>query len=268
MSEPQQGPAIAEPPPPELYAALQQLTIAAGFLNTVVWEWHAIAIPKAVEGLSQFYLHTEATGRYDPAPIYLDRDRRPLGLYPAAVEPLLDFLAKQTERLEAAVTDGKLGPASVPTLEHWKQRLAYYREHLDQAVAATGATAPSEDLWRHVTAPLIQGLYPAEFKGMGISDPSIPSKPDVTTVPTEIFVVLLGNSLVTDAQAWLLDWSDSVRAWRDQMIAALKRVLGDAAEAAGDGALRALWWLGAGLALTGGGYLLYRHFSQKGQQSS
>lgn len=261
MSEPNSN--ALDPTTPALAEALKQIEIAGGSLLFPDWEQHAAAIPAMVEALSRFYLHTEApTGVFDPGPIYLDRSRKVWGLYPAALEPLLDLLARQTERLEVAVAEGQLGLASATTLARWKQRLAIYRVALDQAVATTGRDAPSDALWTNVTAPLMQGIYPPSFGAAGIINPLAPSKPDVTTVPTEIFVVALGDELVDDVQLWLVDWAESVDAWKDSTIAAVKAALAAIAKPLGDGFRWGLWLLG-GAVVVGGGFLLVRALSKE-----
>lgn len=243
-----------------LAEALRQLEIAAGSMLSPVWEAHAEAIPKAVDGLSQFYLHTTVDGHFSAEPIYLNPAKQVWGLVPAALEPLLDLLERQTERLSVAVAEGRLGDASALTLKRWSQRLSFYRTSLD----SLPAYEPSEVLWTNVTAPLLQGLYPQSFATMGIINPAVASKPDVTTVPTELFVVALGDSLVDNVQVWLTDWTESVQAWKEQMVSAIENTLAEVGGAVKEGARVGAWILGAGVVL-GGGWLLWRAL-KKGNQ--
>lgn len=254
---------MADPRQAALDEGLRQLGIAAGSLTMPNWEQHDQAIVAALDGLSRFYLHTDAaTGLYDPAPIYLDRSRVVYGLIPSLVEPLIRFLVRESDRFDTWVKESDELPAlEVVDWGRWMQRLRYY-EKVTEEELAKGADQPSERLWTHVTAPLLQGLYPAdkraEFLAWGIQDPSVPSKPDVTTLPTEVFVTALHRELVDDVQEWLLAWSDAVKDFFQAVELALTRFVtkvGDAARSVGWSIAKAVL---IGAAVLGGGYVVYR----------
>lgn len=193
--------------------ALGRLDVAYGKLALPDWHEHASALADAVGGLSDFYLHVDATtGAFDRAPIYLDRTRVVFGVIPAAVAPLVRMLQEQTTHLDLALANGwQLPPTEEPGWNHWHDRLARYVASLERELAQPNQ--PSERLWREVTAPLIQGIYPADFDTLGIANPLIPSKPDVSTVPTTAFMVALQSQEVSRVQAWLLRWREGVGLW-------------------------------------------------------
>lgn len=235
---------------PRLALALEQLAAAAGDLDTpATFEDHAAQIPVAVEALSRFYLHIDAqTGKYDAAPIYLDKSRIVFGLLPGAIAPLLDLLSVQTDRLAALP---QLPQLSVLPFKRWQQRLAHYRAVVTQELAL-GAYKPSERLFDKVTKPLMQGLYGPEFASMGIVNPDVPSKPDVTTVATETFVVALESQLVSDTQKWLLGWTNAVNEWRSAMSGAISAAMAELGERVEAAVTRTALWIGGGLLLAGG----------------
>lgn len=229
-------------------AAAQQLRLAYGQLLLPDWQDHSAAIPAAVEALTQLYLHVDATtGDYDPRPIYLDLSRVVLGMMPRAVDPLVKLLELQTKLLDMALERGwTLPPAEAPAWAHWHDRLARYRASLDRALAKP--TTPSEALWDEVTSPLLQGLYPADFASLGIANPSSPSKPDVSTVPTTAFMVALQAQETDGLQTWLLTWREAIGDWFGQMEQALSE-LSTRIQKARSQAKRGLRWLGLGLAV-------------------
>lgn len=210
---------------PRLAEALSQLQLAYGLMMLPNWQQHAAAIPAAVHGLTQFFLHVDATtGEHHEAPIYLEQDRVVYGLLPAAVAPLVRLLQRQTLRLDAALAQGFSMPdTEAPAWAHWHDRLAAYVDVLEQELAAA-PLAPSERLWREVTAPLLQGNYPAHFGELGIVNPAVPSKSDVTTVPTTAFMVALQTQEVSGLQDWLLAWRGDLTSWLDETKQALARV--------------------------------------------
>ena len=70
--------------------------------------------------------------------------------------------------------------------------------------------------------------------------------------------------------SWIIRLLGAVPVDRERSaLGGIKAVLDNAAEAAGGGVLRGLGWLAASAVVIGGGYLAYRHFSQrqKGQTS-
>ena len=206
----QGGRGVTEPIPRE---ALARLEVAYGKLTLPDWQAHSSALADAVGGLSDFYLHVDATtGAYDSAPIYLDGKRVVFGLIPAAVAPLVRMLQEQTAHLDLALANGwQLPPTEEPAWHHWHDRLSRYVISLERELANPGQ--PSERLWREVTAPLLQGIYPLDFDVLGIANPLIPSKPDVSTVPTTAFMIALQSQEVGRAQAWLLHWREGVGVW-------------------------------------------------------
>lgn len=217
--------------------ALGRLDIAYGKLALPDWQEHASALADAVGGLSEFYLHVDAqTGVHDSAPIYLDSNRVVFGLVPAAVAPLVRMLQEQTSHLDLALANGwQLPPTEEPAWDHWHDRLARYVNSLERELAHPNQ--PSERLWREVTAPLIQGIYPADFDTLGIANPLVPSKPDVSTVPTTAFMVALQSQEVGRVQAWLLRWREGVGLWAYT----LRETLRSWFQAIGDGARAGLW---------------------------
>ncbi len=226
---------MTEPIPEQ---ALGRLEVAYGKLALPDWQEHASALADGVGGLSDFFLHVDAgTGVFDPAPIYLDPGRVVFGLIPSAVAPLVRLLQQQTSHLDLALANGwQLPPTEEPAWTHWHDRLARYVASLEQELAAN-PHAPSERLWREVTAPLIQGIYPADFDTLGIANPLVPSKPDVSTVPTTAFMVALQSQEVTRLQAWLLRWREGVGTWAHDT----REMLRGWFQAAGDGVRDGFW---------------------------
>jgi len=220
----------------QLTVALRQVELAYGKLSLPDWQQHSAALAEAVGGLVDLYLHVDArTGAYDPAPIYLDRQRVVLGLIPRAVEPLVRLLEAQTRFLDRALENGWRLPDTEASAWHdWHGRLARYIQTLERARSADDK--PSEELWREVTAPLLQGLYPADFAKLGIVNPSVPSKPDVATVPSTAFMVALQSDEVGPLQSWLLSWREGIGTWMYDAKAAIKAVLNAAVEGATQGA--------------------------------
>lgn len=202
--------------------ALARLEAASGDLHLADWQAHTSALADAVEGLSEFYLHVDATtGEHDPAPIYLDERRVVLGLIPLAVEPLVRLLQRQTAFLDRALAEGWTMPPTEETAwVQWHSRLGRYVASLERALAKP--REPSEALWREVTAPLLQGLYPTDFDTIGIVNPLVPSKPDVSTVATTAFMVALQTQETSRVQMWLLSWREGVSLWAHQTRAALR----------------------------------------------
>ena len=218
--------------------ALRRLELAYGHLELPDWQEHASALADAVGSLSEFYLHVDATtGVHEAAPIYLDSKRVVFGVIPAAVAPLVRLLQEQTAHLDLALANGwQLPPTEEPAWHHWHDRLARYVNSLERELAQSDPQKPSERLWREVTAPLIQGIYPLDFDMLGIANPLIPSKPDVSTVPTTAFMVALQSQEVGRLQAWLLRWREGVGMWAHTTREALRSWF----EAAGDGAREGL----------------------------
>ena len=228
--------------------ATRQLQLAYGQLLLPDWQDHSAAIPAAVDGLTQLYLHVDATnGAYDPRRIYLDTTRVVLGMMPRAVEPLVKLLELQTKLLDMALERGwSMPPAEAPAWAHWHGRLARYRASLDRALATP--TTPSEVLWDEVTSPLLQGLYPPDFTTLGIANPASPSKPDVSTVPTTAFMVALQAQETDSVQTWLLTWREAIGDWFGQMEQALSELSARIQDARTQ-TKRGLRWLGFGLAI-------------------
>ena len=231
-----------------LSTAMTQLQIAYGQLLLPDWQEHSAAIATATDALTQLYLHVDAsTGAHHQAAIYLDTSRVVLGLIPRAVEPLLVLLERQTALLDMALEHGwPMPPAEAPAWAHWHERLARYRASLDRALASP--TTPSEALWDEVTAPLLQGIYPADFAALGITNPKVPSKPDVTTVPTTAFMVALQAQELSGVQTWLLSWREGLSSWRAEMEQALTQLLSKL-ERVAQRTTRGLRVLGVGVAL-------------------
>lgn len=201
---------------PALHDALLSLMTAIGNMRVVDQETHDDAIVATVVGLSAFYLHTDAvTGQYHEDPIYLDRSRVVFGLLPGAVAPLIVLLERRSAEVGRAASRGELPASERLVWRHWTERLALYRAVLDAVVTESGLDAPSDRLWTHVTAPLLQGLYPADvdWQKLGISDPSTPQKPDVVTLATTAFVTALDYELVDNIQRWLLEWDATIDAY-------------------------------------------------------
>jgi hypothetical protein len=217
--------------------ALGRLDIAYGKLALPDWYEHASALADAVGGLSDFYLHVDAkTGVYESAQIHLDPKRVVFGLIPAAVAPLVRMLQEQTSHLDLALANGwQLPPTEEPAWNHWHDRLARYVSSLERELA--NPNQPSERLWREVTAPLIQGIYPVDFDTIGIANPLVPSKPDVSTVPTTAFMVALQSQEVGRVQAWLLRWREDVGLWAYN----LREMLRSWFQAVADGARAGFW---------------------------
>jgi hypothetical protein len=219
----------------QIAAALRQVELAYGQLTLPDWQQHAFALADAIRGLSDVYMHIDAkTGQYESEPIYLDPQRTVLGLIPRAVEPLVRLLATQTQVLDSAIADGwRIPDTEVPAWAHWHDRLARYVAVLEKHRSALDQ--PSEQLWREVTAPLLQGIYPADFAKLGIVNPNVPSKPDVGTVPTTAFMVALETDEVGVIQAWLLSWREGIGTWMYEAKAAITSVLAAAGEGVREG---------------------------------
>ena len=197
--------------------ALARLDLAFGTLQLPDWQAHASALADAIAALSDFYLHVDVTtGAYDPAPIYLDRSRVVFGLIPEAVAPLVRLLQRQTQMLDLALQNGwRLPPTEEPAWAHWHNRLGRYVSALERALVSP--RIPSEALWRDVTAPLLQGLYPADFDVLGIANPGVASKPDAASVPTTAFMVALQTQETSRVQTWLLRWREDTGIWGHEM---------------------------------------------------
>lgn len=221
---------------PQITLALQQVQLAYGKLSLPDWQQHASAVADAVEGLAQLYMHVDAkTGQYHDEPIYLDPKRVVLGLIPRAVEPLVKLLSVQTRFLDTALENGwRMPDNEAPAWAKWHDRLARYRTALELERGAMDK--PSERLWRSVTAPLLQGIYPADFGALGIVNPLVPSKPDVATVPTTAFMVALQTDEVGPLQSWLLSWRESIGTWLYEAREAITSVFSALAEGAQEGA--------------------------------
>lgn len=249
---------------PALVKALQALDVAGSGLKSTDWESHAQAVPNAVEALSRFYLHIDAeTGEFGDLgvsgsyqPIYTDPKRKVFGLYPAAMAPLVRLLREQTTALDAF--EGKVPESSALAIKRWKQRLQHYEAEVAKAMAID-PYAPSEVLWKQVTAPLLLGRYPVSFQAMGIINPAARSKPDVTTIATETFVVAYNDELVSDFAAWAVDWSTKVQAWFDTMSSAVVRIV----DGAKDKAKTAIAWVLGGIVLVVVAILIVRWSRQR-----
>jgi hypothetical protein len=208
-----------------LRQALEKLALAEGGLALADWQDHPAAVGDAVEALSDFFMHVDVlTGEYDPAPIYLDTSRVVFGLIPAAVEPLVRLLQQQTAELDLALEDDlRLSEHDEPRWRRWHDRLTRYVVRLEAELAHP--LQPSERLWREVTAPLLQGIYPADFDQLGIINPTRRSKPDVTTVMTTAWLAAMHTQQVSRFQAWLLRWHDAITTWTYETKLALRAVI-------------------------------------------
>jgi hypothetical protein len=224
---------------PSLEHALLRLKLAYGALSLPDWQAHAAAVADAVQALTDLLLHVDAhTGRYHLEPIYLDTERVVLGMIPAAVAPLLRLLERQTAMLDLAIDNGwLLPPAEAPAWAHWHERLRHYVAALEHELGKP--QTPSEFLWRQVTAPLIQGIYPASFDKLGIANPKVPSRPDVATVPTTAFMVALQSQEVDRVQTWLLRWREDLGQWVHDTREAIRSVFAAAGEGVRSGVRRA-----------------------------
>ena len=238
--------------------AVEQLELAYGSLTLPDWHQHTVALADAVGGLSEFFLHVDATtGAHEPQPIYLDTTRVVFGLIPAAVAPLVRMMQRQTAALDLALDNGwQLPPTEEPAWRHWHDRLARYVRSLERELA--NPTEPSERLWREVTAPLIQGIYPLDFDVLGIGNPLSPSKPDIATVPTTAFMVALQSQEVDRLQGWLLRWRENVGVWIHETRAAIDMILKAAAEGTRSGFHRAAKVLTLGVVAGGLAWTMWK----------
>ena len=235
----------------QIAVALRRVELAYGKLTLPDWQQHASALADAVEALVDLYLHVDAkTGQYHEEPIYLDPQRVVLGLIPKAVEPLVRLMVKQTQLLDTAIENGwRIPDTEVDAWAHWHERLDRYIFALERHRPLFDQ--PSEDLWNEVTAPLLQGRYPADFDKLGIVNPKVPSKPDVATVPTTAFMVALQTDEVGLIQSWLLSWREGIGTWMYEAKAAITSLFAAAGKGVREGARKVARGLTVAV-LTGG----------------